>query len=104
MREEPVISGAVLKGALVLLVAGGLGVGAYALAGGGIDVDLPDLPEIDTTTESVTNLEETTLEATTIGDEPVPQPSPQDDLNKLSKCIEAAGSDTDRIFACLDKY
>jgi hypothetical protein len=103
MREEPVISRAVLKVALVLLVAGGLGAGAYAVAGGSIDVDLPDLPEVETT-ESVTTLEDTTIENTTIGDEPAPQPSPTDELDKLSKCVEAAGSDTDRIFACLDKY
>jgi hypothetical protein len=70
MREEPIISGAVLKAALVLLVAGGLGAGAYALAGGDIDVDLPDLPEIDTTTEPATTLEDTTIQDTTVGEEP----------------------------------
>jgi hypothetical protein len=69
MREEPIISGAVVKVALVLLVAGALGVGAYALVGGDIDVDLPDLPEIDleTMTNEATNLEGTTVEDTTIG-------------------------------------
>lgn len=104
MREEPVISGAIVKLALVLLVAGGIGAGAYALAGGGIDVDLPDLPEIDTSTEPVTNLENTTLENTTIEVKPTPAPSTPDDLQKLNKCIQAAGSDTDRIFACLERY
>lgn len=73
MREEPIISGAVVKAALVLLVAGGLGAGAYALAGGGIDIDLPDLPDIDTATEPATVLEDTTLEDTTLGDEPAPE-------------------------------
>jgi hypothetical protein len=77
MREEPVISRAVLKAAAVILVAGALGVGAYALAGGGIDVDLPDLPEIDletTTGGETTELEDTTIEETTIGQE---EPEPE---------------------------
>jgi hypothetical protein len=70
MREEPIISGAVVKAALVILVAGALGVGAYALVGGGLDIDLPDLPEIDleTTTGEATDLENTTVENTTIGE------------------------------------
>lgn len=102
MREEPVISGAIVKVALVLLVAGGLGAGAYALAGGGIDVDLPDLPEIDTSTEPVTNFETTTLRDTTIDVDP-PPPRP-DEFRKLNDCIQAAGGDTDRIFACLERY
>ncbi len=57
MREEPIISRAVVRAALVILVAGALGVGAYALVGGEIDVNLPDLPEIDleTTTGGDTN-------------------------------------------------
>ncbi|MGH2983190.1 MAG: hypothetical protein ACRDK5_02865 [Solirubrobacterales bacterium] len=69
MREEPVISGAVLKAALVILVAGALGVGAYALVGGGIHIDLPDLPDIDleTTGSETTELEDTTLQDTTVG-------------------------------------
>ena len=79
MREEPVISRAVLKAALVILIAGALGAGAYALAGGGIDIDLPDLPEIDletTTGGETTELENTTLQGTTIGQgEPEPQPA-----------------------------
>src|SRR5688500_2184073 len=65
MKEDPIFSGGVFKAALVVLVAAALGVGAYALAGDGIDIDLPDLPEIDTTTtgdEGVTNLEDTTIE------------------------------------------
>ncbi len=76
MREEPVISRAVLKAALVILIAGALGAGAYALAGGGIDIDLPDLPDIDTIGEDTTELENTTLQDTTIGQgEPEPQPT-----------------------------
>jgi hypothetical protein len=76
MREEPIISGAVVKAALVILVAGALGVGAYALAGGGIDVDLPDLPDIETIGEETTELENTTVEDTTVGqDQPEPEPT-----------------------------
>lgn len=76
MREEPVISRAVLKAALVILIAGALGAGAYALAGGGINIDLPDLPEIDTIGEETTELENTTLQDTTIGQgDPAPQPT-----------------------------
>jgi hypothetical protein len=76
VREEPVISRAVLKAALVILIAGALGAGAYALAGGGIDIDLPDLPDIDTIGEDTTELENTTLQDTTIGQgEPEPQPT-----------------------------
>lgn len=71
MREEPIISGAVLKAAVVLLVAVGLGGGAYALAKGGID--LPDI-DLETATDEATSLEDTTLEDTTIGgDEPEPE-------------------------------
>ena len=68
MNEEPVVSRAVVKAALVLLVAGGLGVGAYAIAGDGIDVDLPDvdIPEVDQTGTEAVDLTETELENTTI--------------------------------------
>jgi len=69
VNEEPIISRGVVKVALIVLVAGALGVGGFALAGGGIDLpDLPDLPEVDTLGES-TNLENTNLENTTVGDD-----------------------------------
>jgi hypothetical protein len=69
MREDPIISGALFKVLLVVLVAAGLGIGAFAIAGNGVDIDLPDLPEVDT--GEVTNLDNTTLEDTTInGDGP----------------------------------
>ena len=43
---------------------------------GGIDIDLPDLPDIDTIGEDTTELENTTLQDTTIGQgEPEPQPT-----------------------------
>ena len=74
MNEDPIISGGVLKVALVVLVAAGLGVGAYAIAGDGIDIDLPDLPDLDTTGDTTTNLQETNLEETTIdGGDPPPE-------------------------------
>jgi hypothetical protein len=65
MREDPIISGGWIKAALVLLVAAGLGIGAYLLASG----DGIDLPDIDlNTTEGATTLSNTNLEDTTIGD------------------------------------
>lgn len=68
MREDPILSGGLLKLLLVLLVAGGLGAGAYALAGGGLGIDLPDFPDIETLgEETTTNLEDTALSDTTIG-------------------------------------
>jgi hypothetical protein len=77
MREDPIISGAWIKAALVILVGGAFGVGAYVLAS---DVDI-NLPEIDLdTTSTATNLSDTTIEDTTI-DRPkprevVPKPAP----------------------------
>jgi hypothetical protein len=65
MREDPIISGGWIKAALVLLVAGALGVGAYLLASG-TDIDLPDIDL--NTTEGQTTLSDTNLEDTTIGD------------------------------------
>jgi hypothetical protein len=78
VREEPIISGAVVKAALVLLVAGALGVGAYALVGGDIDIDLPDLPEIDLETigEETTAPEDTAPEDTTPEDTTLEQSEP----------------------------
>jgi hypothetical protein len=70
MREDPVISGGLLKLLLVLLVAAGLGVGAFAIVGDGLPFDLPDLPDIEDTT-NVTTLQDTDLQDTTInGTEP----------------------------------
>jgi hypothetical protein len=68
MREEPVFSRGVIKAALVLLVAGGLGVGAYAIVGDGLDIDLPDvdLPEVEETGTDAVELTDTELENTTI--------------------------------------
>ena len=68
MREEPVFSGGVVKAVLVLIFAGALGFGAYALVSGGIDLpDLPDLPEAEEGGgEGVVELTETSLSETTI--------------------------------------
>ncbi|MGZ5315195.1 MAG: hypothetical protein ACXW0S_04965 [Solirubrobacterales bacterium] len=68
MNQDPIISGGLFKAALVILVAGALGVGAYLIAGGdAIDIDLPDLPDIDTLGDTTTNLQDTNLQDTTIG-------------------------------------
>jgi hypothetical protein len=70
MREDPILSGGLFKVLLFVLVAAGIGIGAWAIAGGGVDIDLPDLPEVDS--GQVANLDNTTLEDTTIdgGDPP----------------------------------
>ena len=47
MREDPIISGGLFKLLLLVLVAAGLGIGALAILGNGVDIDLPDLPEVD---------------------------------------------------------
>jgi hypothetical protein len=77
LKEEPVFSGGVVKLILVLVVAAGLGFGAYALAGGGVDLpDLPDLPDVntDSSDSEVTNLENTTIEGeTTLGETEPPE-------------------------------
>jgi hypothetical protein len=67
VREEPIFSGGVVKAALVILIGCALGFGTYALVSGGLDIDLPELPDIDTVGEE-TNVEgPTTLQDTTIG-------------------------------------
>lgn len=98
MREDPVISGGWIKAALVLLVAGGLGVGTYLLASG-VDVELPDLNQ----TEASTNLSDTTLADTTLGrtqeDQQPKAPSPTDPFTSagfgaaLAKVRAAVGPD-----------
>jgi hypothetical protein len=65
VREDPIISGAWIKAALVILVAGALGLGAYFLVSG-VDINLPDLPDVGTN-GAATTLSDTTLEDTTIG-------------------------------------
>jgi hypothetical protein len=67
VRQDPIFSGGILKAALVILVAGALGVGAYVLASG-VDINLPDLPDVGTN-DSATTLSDTTLEDTTIAPE-----------------------------------
>jgi hypothetical protein len=115
MQEDPIFSGGAFKVLAVLLFAAALGVGGYLLAdGGGIDIDLPDLPEVDTVGDGdVTTLENTTLEDTTIEGppdvptevEPPPFPTTADEAQKqaekLNRCVEASGNDPEKIFACL---
>lgn len=75
LKEEPIISGAIVKAAIVLLAAGIIGAGSYALAGGnGIDVNLPDLPEVDTAGDgSEVALENTTVTEGELGGEETTQ-------------------------------
>jgi hypothetical protein len=119
MREDPIISGGWVKAALVILVAGALGVGAYVLASG-VHINLPDLPDVGTSTDATT-LSDTTLESTTIGvtttrstatvstttpqskTKPSPGPTIQD-LQELGQCTQAANGDIDKINACFDKF
>ena len=117
MREDPIISGAWIKAALVILVAGALGVGAYFLASG-TDINLPDLPDLDTNSTAVTTLHDTTLEDTTLGEpetapEPAkPKPTPTtpaagptiEDVQELGRCTQAADGDFDRIQECFDRF
>jgi hypothetical protein len=121
MREEPIISGAWIKAALVVLVAGALGAGAYLLAS---DVDI-NLPDLDLNTGSTaTTLEDTALQDTTIGQQEAlttPPPKPKQpkpaqpappppagpsiqQLQQLNRCIASAGGDIDRITACFDRF
>lgn len=82
MNQDPIFSGGVVKAALLILVAGALGVGAYALADGGVDLPEIDLDELDQTT---TNLSDTELSDTTIGDAPdEPQPDAVDPFTSAS--------------------
>jgi hypothetical protein len=100
MRPDPIISGGWIKAALVVLVAGALGVGAYLLASG-VDVNLPDLNTATDT--SATTLSSTTLEDTTIG-QPPPAGNEIDRLRQLNRCTEAARGDIDKITACFDRF
>ena len=110
MRQDPIVSGGWIKAALVILVAGALGVGAYVLASG-VDINLPDLPDTSTS-GAETTLSNTTLEDTTIGQEPKPAPKPQPTpaaptiqrLQELNRCTEAAGGDIDKVTECFDRF
>jgi hypothetical protein len=52
VKEEPVISAGAVKAVLALIAIAAIGFGAYAAAGGveWPDINLPELPEIETTT------------------------------------------------------
>lgn len=103
MNIDPIFSRGVLKALGILLVALVLGGGAYALAGGGIGIDLPDidLPETTTGDGSATQLSNTTLENTTIeGPTPEPPAEPTDPFTSaafataIDKVRAQAGSPT----------
>jgi hypothetical protein len=115
MREDPIISAAWIKAALVVLVGGALGVGAYLLAS---DVDL-NLPDLDLDTTSQTTLSDTTLESTTIGareapatpkpEQPArPAPAPAapsiEEVRELGHCTEAANGDIEAIQSCFERF
>jgi hypothetical protein len=115
MREDPIISAAWIKAALVVLVGGALGVGAYLLAS---DVDL-NLPDLDLDTTSQTTLSDTTLETTTIGAQEAPaapkpeQPAPPvpapaapsiEEVRELGRCTEAANGDIEAIQSCFERF
>jgi hypothetical protein len=80
VREDPIITGGWIKAALVILVAGALGVGAYVLASG-VDVNLPDLPDLSTTSDTATSLSDTNLESTTVGQDRPPPPAQPDQFS-----------------------
>ncbi|MGH2922898.1 MAG: hypothetical protein ACRDKH_02575 [Solirubrobacterales bacterium] len=103
MREDPVFSGGVVKAVLVVLVAGALGVGAYAIVGDGIDVDLPDvdLPEVEDTGTEVVDLAETELSDTTIDGPAIDDPFASATFAAaIAQIGDAAGADAEltRVF------
>jgi hypothetical protein len=106
VREDPIFSGGFVKAALVILVAGALGVGAYVLASG-VDINLPDLPDVGTS-DSATTLSDTTLEDTTIAPETTSTEAPVtpsiDRLRELGRCTQASNGDLDKINACFDRF
>jgi hypothetical protein len=107
VREEPIFSGGWVKAALVILVAGALGVGAYVLASG-VDINLPDLPKVGTDSAQTT-LSNTTLENTTVGQpKPATTTAPATNgiqrLQRLNSCIAAANNDVDKITACFNRF
>ena len=101
MRQDPIISAGVLKAALVILVAGALGAGAYVLASG-VDINLPDLPDVNTSGE--TTLSDTTLEDTTIGQQEPATTTRIQDLQQLGQCVQAANGDVQKVDACFDRF
>jgi hypothetical protein len=106
MREDPIISGAWIKAAMVFLVGGALGVGAYVLASG-VDVNLPDLPDVGTTGDATT-LSDTTLEDAAIGEPPTTTSTPSSapsiqDVQELGRCTRKANGDFDAIQTCFNR-
>lgn len=94
MNQDPLISGGIVKAALIILLAGGIGVGAYALAGS--DIGLPDIDLEELSEQTTTNLTDTDLSDTTIDVQPE-DPVPTDTFTTasfaatLDKVREVAG-------------
>jgi hypothetical protein len=101
VREDPIISGAWIKAALVVLVAAALGFGGYLLASG-VDINLPDLPDVGTNSTQTT-LNDTTLQDTTIGQPEATNPSIQR-FQELTRCTQAANGDFKQIQKCFDRF
>lgn len=87
MREDPVISGGLVKAALVLLAAGVLGVGAYLLVSG-VNIDLP---EIDESSGSTTVAATTSAQATVDRTETQPSTQPAEIPAAASDPFSSAG-------------
>ena len=113
MREDPIISGGWIKAALVLLVAAALGVGAYVLVSG-VDINLPDLPDLGTnstqTTLGDTTISQPETAKTVQAQKAKPPPAAPSagptiqQLQALNRCTAAANGDIDKITACFDRF
>ncbi|CAN5453963.1 hypothetical protein BH20ACT15_BH20ACT15_14270 [soil metagenome] len=92
MNQDPLISGGVVKAALVILFAGAIGVGAYAFADSGFD--LPNIDFEDLGQQTTTNLQDTDLSDTTINGGP-DAPAVEDTFTTASfaAALEAARSE-----------
>jgi hypothetical protein len=105
VREDPIFSGGWIKAALVVLVAGALGVGAYLLVSG-VDINLPNLKT--STGDAQTTLNNTTLEDTTVGQSTTAPNAPPathsiQQLQELAQCTQAANGDLNAIQRCFDR-
>jgi hypothetical protein len=82
MREEPIISGAWIKAALVVLVAGAIG-----------------------QQEALTTPPPKPKQPKPAQPAPPPPAGPSiQQLQQLNRCIASAGGDIDRITACFDRF
>lgn len=98
MREDPIFSGGIIKILAVLLVAGVLGVTAFAVVGDGLPFDLPDLPDVEDA-GNITTLENTDLQDTTINGSDGPQEGENIDLFTSAGFGAALGAVKDEVGA-----